>query len=134
MKWFALYSGPKRSPLSVCRRGSRRAERLGWLDDPIDDLVLSLIIDEWRSHGPTTILFTNEIQVRAKELGVGDAEFEESMSALLDRRTITAKPMAGGGRWLLDPIPDSTWLRAEATRGVNISDAQRSSVLAAIVE
>jgi hypothetical protein len=127
----ALFGGSTKPPLgSPPAYASRR--RVGWLDDPVDDLVFGLIVEEWRHHGLTTILFSNDVQARAEELGVSAESFRESMHALLGQGLIAARPIAGEGGWWLLPIPDEVWLRIEENAGVDV-EAVRRRILSLVV-
>lgn len=66
----------------------------------------NLIGDELRAHdGPGWMLFSNDVQGRAEELGMAPDDFRESMHALEASRRINVQTMAGGERWMLRPFP-----------------------------
>jgi hypothetical protein len=95
--------------------------------------VFGLVVDELRAHdGPGWLLFTNDLQQRARELGLSDAQFIESMHALVDQGLVVAQEMAGGGRWWLKPFTDRVWLQLEHDRGIDLIGARRE-VLSLIV-
>lgn len=106
---------------------------LVWTDDPQDETVFNLIVDELRAHdSPGWMLFSNGVQARAEELGIPPEGFRESMHALEASGRIKAEMMAGGTRWILRPLSDATWLSLEERRGVDLPGARRR-LLAEIV-
>lgn len=126
----AIHGGSVRPALGSPPPYLRR--ELDWLDDPADDLVLGLLVEEWRKYDLNTVLYSDEVQAAAEAAGVSAEAFEEAMHSLLNQRLIDARPMAGGGRWWLQPFPDQVWLRLETQAGVDI-DALRQRVLSMIV-
>lgn len=104
-----------------------------WTSDPQDETVFRLLVDELRAHdAPGWMLFTDDVQARAAEEGIGADQFAESMGVLIQSRQIVAEEMAGGARWLLRPLPDRLWLRLESERGLDV-DSARTSILADVV-
>ncbi|WP_084076939.1 toll/interleukin-1 receptor domain-containing protein [Demequina sp. NBRC 110057] len=106
---------------------------LKWTDDPQDETVFSLVVDEMRNHdGPGRMIFSNDVQARAAATGVSAEQFAESMTVLSETRRINVTAMAGGVRWMLHPFSDRIWLDLEAERGLDV-DAARLDVLSAVV-
>lgn len=103
-----------------------------WTAESADETVFRLIVDEWRAHGPNTILFSDDAQAAAREAGIGEDRFHESMHVLVSQGLVRARAMAGGQRWWFDPFPDSIWLDLETEAGVDIQ-ALRGRLLADVV-
>ena len=127
----ALFDRDTRPPLGP-EPAYARIETLRWTGVPADDVVLGLIIKMWRGLTPLHTAFSNDVRDAAAELGIDADQFHESMHGLVNRRLIDAQMMAGGLRWMLRPMPDHVWLRAEAQAGVDI-EAARHRVLSLIV-
>jgi hypothetical protein len=127
----ALYRGSWKPPLGAAPAYTRLRQP-GRLPDPVDDLVFGLIVEEWRRHGLTTNLFSDDVRAAAEKLGVGSEAFSESMHALLREGLIEARPILGGDRWWLLSIPDHVWLQVEEDHGVDL-DAVRRRILSLVV-
>lgn len=105
---------------------------LRWAQDPVDEALFNLVVEAWREHDGPWILWSNQIQAQALELGIDAEQFYESMRVLTASRLISAVPMDGGVRWKLTPLPGHRWLRLEQDRGVDVEQL-RLQLLATLV-
>lgn len=110
----------------------RPAGRLGLQTDPVDDVVLGLIIDALRSAPLNIVMFTNEIQALAAQQGIAEDAFFESLHALTTGRALDAEPMTGGQQWWIRGVPARVWLDAESKAGLDIA-ALRIRLLATLI-
>ncbi|MCM3920643.1 toll/interleukin-1 receptor domain-containing protein [Frankia sp. AiPs1] len=100
--------------------------------DPVDDLVLTQIIQEIRGSTAMSILMSNAIQERLAAVDVSAEDFYESMVSLVNQGVVNAKVMSGGLRWQIIGVPDFVWLTAERAMGIDLEGIKRS-ILSVIV-
>lgn len=105
---------------------------VGWTANPVDERVFQLIVDDIREHASGWLLYSDNVRVAAESEGIGLERLRESIHALSAQRLIQVREMAGGDRWILDPLPDRVWLQQEAARGVDVDDV-RLRLLSALV-
>lgn len=126
-----LHGRSERPVLGESPRYARSTLR--WTSHPADETVFRLVVDELRAHdGPGWLLWSNDVQARALELGLSTSQFCESMHALIEQGLVSAEVMAGGVRWMLKPFKDSVWLRLEEERGLDIVSVERQALAAVL--
>ena len=97
--------------------------------DPVDNIVLNLLIDQnLATTGPVN---SETISLRSSELDLTAEAVNESVAVLADRGVIRIHRIQGGA-WILDRIPDHTLLEAWEKRGTDVKGLERR-LLACIV-
>lgn len=100
---------------------------------PADETVLRLLFEHLQAHdSANAFLLSDAVRDRALAVGLSEPSFIESVQALAAAGQVSVTFMTGSTRFIINGIPNGTWLNLEASKGVDV-EGLRTKILSDVV-